>query len=526
MNIFKIIILIFITHTNFLFPCQIESLSLRQKIGRLIIAAAVSNEDRNQEFMRTQPYHMEKKHLDELITKYHIGGVIFLGTCHTDELVNIITHYQTLSKNSLLMALDAEWPAMRLKNLDPALQLPHHMTLGALQDNSLVEKAAYINGKILQNLGVHMNFAPVADVNNNDQNPVINDRSFGSDPQRVAQKVIAFAKGLQNAGIVSCAKHFPGHGDTAIDSHYGLPVISHNRDRLDAIELVPFRAAIAAEVPAIMTAHIHLPGLETQPNTPATLSKNIITNLLRKELGFNGLIITDGLGMKGVIDHLEPGELEVRALEAGADILLCPVDVPKAIDAIEKAIYEKRIHQEEIDEKVMRVLKAKKWAFENNSNTQKQNIFSRSSRSSEASRGIRTKNMVNSSIHTNEAQWQELIQESAQLKKLLYQKAITIAQDNSNNNPEIIVQLQNMNKFKNKNFGISDKMLQNLAQLKMESVKRSKVTIVLYGSPYAVELIKDYADRVIVAYEDDPNAHAAVQDIIAGALKAEGTMPV
>ena len=186
--------------------------------------------------------------------------------------------------------------------------------------------------------GVNMNFAPVADVNCNPDNPVIGSRSFSSDPSLVSSMAIGVACGLQDVGVIACAKHFPGHGDTNADSHLNLPLIPHDCERLDKVELFPFRQLIKAGVKSIMIAHLEVPSLEAKKGLPASLSHNIVTDLLQKKMQFDGLVITDALGMKATANYAPPGELEIQALEAGVDILLCPVDPVKAIEAIENAV--------------------------------------------------------------------------------------------------------------------------------------------------------------------------------------------
>ncbi len=338
----------------------IQNNSLREKIGQLIVAAVVCDEEINKDFMQQAPYRMDKKHIEYLINTKSIGGLIFLGACPVEQLKSSIDYFQSINNNQLLVALDAEYPTMRLTNLPSCLHLPVAGMLGRLPDE-LVYENAYITGQILRNLGIHMNLAPVADVNNNPANPVIGYRSFGSDPDQVAHKVMVYMNGLTAAGIAHCIKHAPGHGDTNQDSHVTLPVIAHTKEHLKSIELVPFRTAIANGAHAIMMAHLQLPALEPDPTLPASLSKKITTDLMRHELGFKGVIITDGLGMTGVTQYHAPGQLEVKALQAGADILLCPVDVIGALNAIEQAIQNGQLKEEDIDQKLERIATLKNW---------------------------------------------------------------------------------------------------------------------------------------------------------------------
>jgi beta-N-acetylhexosaminidase len=206
---------------------------------------------------------------------------------------------------------------------------------------------------------VHINFAPVADVNNNPNNPVINDRSFGDNPELVARHALIFSCGLHDAHIIACAKHFPGHGDTTQDSHITLPLITHDKNRLQKIELYPFKRLIAAKIPAIMIGHLEIPAFEEQKNIPSSLSKKIVTDLLQKELSFTGLIITDALDMNAVTQYYTNGQAELQALLAGNDILLAPVDVPAAVAAIKKAMSDGLITEQEIDKHVEKILNIK-----------------------------------------------------------------------------------------------------------------------------------------------------------------------
>jgi len=235
----------------------------------------------------------------------------------------------------------------------------NNKTLGKNNSIEYTYDTAIAIGQLCNALGVHINFAPDADVNNNPNNPVINDRSFGDNPELVTQHAIAFSRGLHDAGILACAKHFPGHGDTNVDSHLDLPLIPHDKKRLHAIELYPFKKLIAANIPAIMIGHLEVPAFEEQKKLPSSLSKKIVTDLLRKELGFTGLIITDGLDMQGVTRYYTDGQAELHALLAGADILLGPIDVPAAVAAIKQALKDDLITEQEIDTHVEKILHTK-----------------------------------------------------------------------------------------------------------------------------------------------------------------------
>jgi beta-glucosidase-like glycosyl hydrolase len=323
-------------------------LSVEERIAQLFMVAGYSNRG---------PAHADS--LEKLVKNYGIGGVAWFQGGPVRQTI-IANRLQQASKIPLLYAMDAEWGiGMRL---DSTMNFPHQMALGAIYNDSLITAMGRQIAQDFRRLGMHINFAPVADVNNNPANPVISYRSFGEDRSRVSQKAIAYAKGLQEYRILTSGKHFPGHGDTDVDSHYALPVIKHNRSRLDSLELYPFRKMIEEGITGLMVAHLNIPSLDSTSNLPSSLSAPIITELLRNELGFKGLIFSDAMNMKGVTDFFPTGEAEVRALIAGNDILVMPPDVPKAMDAIKKALQEGRISQEDIDTKVRRVLHAKQWA--------------------------------------------------------------------------------------------------------------------------------------------------------------------
>lgn len=317
-----------------------------ERISQLILVAAYSNRG---------PEHREE--ILKLIHDQKIGGLIFFqgGPGRQASLIN---QYQSASKVPLLIAMDAEWGlGMRL---DSTISFPFQMTLGAIQDDSLIYQMGAAVGRQLRRAGVHVNFAPVVDVNNNPGNPVINYRSFGEDKVNVAEKGTAYVKGLQDEYVLATAKHFPGHGDTDTDSHLALPHIAHSRERLDSLELYPFRELIRAGVGGVMVAHLNIPSLDPS-RSPSTLSRPIITDLLKDTLGFRGLIVTDALNMKGVTAGNPPGVVDRRALLAGNDILEFTEDVPRAVAEIRRAMREGLITQQEIDDRCRKMLAAKQW---------------------------------------------------------------------------------------------------------------------------------------------------------------------
>ena len=323
------------------------TLSEDERIAQLFIVTAYSNQG-----------DAHKQQITDLIEHYKVGGLMFLqgGPVRQAKLTN---YYQSITKTPLMIAMDAEWGvAMRL---DSALSFPWPMTLGAIEDTNLIYQMGEEVARQCKLIGTHINFAPVVDVNSNPENPIINNRSFGENPEKVGRMGVAYMKGMQDNKVLACAKHFPGHGDTDADSHKTLPTVNHLKYRLDEVELVPFKKLINNGIGSIMVAHLHIPVLDETKDLAVSLSPKVVDGLLKTEMGFTGLAITDGLNMKGVSDFYEPGIVDVKALLAGNDVLLYPLNVPKAIEEIKKAIAKNQITQKEIDARCLKILKAKQW---------------------------------------------------------------------------------------------------------------------------------------------------------------------
>jgi beta-N-acetylhexosaminidase len=325
----------------------IRTLSPKERIGQLIMVPAWSNKGIK---------HAQE--MDALVREHHIGGLIFFQGGPMRQL-QLTERYQRAARTPLLVGMDLEWGlAMRL---DSTMKFPRQMALGALQNDTLIERMGLEIARQMRRLGVHVSFSPVVDVNNNPRNPVINDRSFGEDREAVARKGIAYMRGLQSGGVLATAKHFPGHGDTDMDSHHSLPIIPHDRARLDSLELYPFRRLVDQGLAAVMVAHLQVPALDDATGVPSSLSRPTV-RLLEEEMGFKGLIFTDALNMEGAAGRDKPGVVELRALLAGNDVLLYPTDPIKAIEHIQQAVDSGRISQEEIDRRCLKVLRAKEWA--------------------------------------------------------------------------------------------------------------------------------------------------------------------
>ena len=321
------------------------NMALQEKVGQLFMVDVFSSD----------PSSKTDK-VKNLVENYHIGGIIFSkgGPVRQAKLNN---QFQALSKTPLLVGMDAEWGlAMRL---DSTYAFPWNMALGAIPDNSIIEKIGYRIGKQAQRMGVHINFAPVVDINTNPKNPIIGNRSFGEDKENVTMKSLAFLKGMQDAGILANAKHFPGHGDTDTDSHKTLPSVLFSKERLDSIELYPYKILIQEGLSSIMVAHLNVPALEDRMGYPSSISKSIVTDLLKEKMGFNGLIFTDALNMKGASNFSEPGAIDLEAFLAGNDVLLISESVTKAHQMIIDAYREGTISEERLAHSVKKILAAK-----------------------------------------------------------------------------------------------------------------------------------------------------------------------
>jgi len=321
-----------------------NSMTLVEKVGQLYMVQVMSNQDQ-----------ATKEKIIETIQENHIGGLIYSlgGPVRQAKLDNEL---QSLSKLPLLIGMDAEWGlSMRL---DSTYAFPWNMTLGAIKDNKLIEQTGRQIGEHCKRLGVHFNFAPVVDINTNPLNPIIGNRSFGEDRDNVTDKALAFMKGMQSAGVLANAKHFPGHGDTDQDSHKTLPTISFNEKRIDSIELYPYKKLFKQGLSSVMVAHLKVPSLEPS-GYPSSLSKPIVTDLLKESLGFNGLIFTDALTMKGAADFKEIGAIDLAAFKAGNDVMLMSDNVTIGMSKIIDAYYTGEISEERLELSVKKILQAK-----------------------------------------------------------------------------------------------------------------------------------------------------------------------
>ena len=326
----------------------LNTLTIKECIAQTMMVPAWSNKGND---------HI--KVVEELIVNHKVGGIIFF---QGDPLTQAYqtNYYQQNSKVPLLIGIDGEWgPAMRLSNME---RFPYQMTMGAMENDYALYQMGLSMGEQCKRLGVHINFAPVVDINTNENNPIIGFRSFGDKKEAVGHKAGMIMKGLQASGIMACAKHFPGHGDTEFDSHLGLPTLSHSKQRFNDVELAPFRKIIDEGVQSIMVAHLSIPSLEAKTKVPSSLSPKVVNTLLKEDMGFKGLVITDALNMGGVKKSYQPGYAELEAIKAGNDILCFPENVPKAINLIYQAILNNKLDSNIIREKARKVLYFKQQA--------------------------------------------------------------------------------------------------------------------------------------------------------------------
>jgi len=515
-------------------------LTPEQRIGQLFMVAAYSNRGKD---------HIEE--LSKLICTNNIGGLIFFQGGPVRQAIQT-NYYQSIAPTPLLISIDGEWGlSMRL---DSTMRFPKQMALGAIGDNTLIYSMGLEIARQCKRLGIHINFAPVVDINNNPLNPIINSRSFGEDKYNVAQKGIAYMKGLQDGGILANAKHFPGHGDTDSDSHKTLPTIKHNIDVIDTLDLYPFKELIREGLGSMMVAHLFIPALDTIKNTASTLSKIIVTDLLKTKLGFKGLTFTDALNMKGVSSYFQPGKLDVKALLAGNDVLLFSENVPQAIEEIICAINENEISMEEIDRRVRKILETKYWAGLSNYkpielkhlyedlNTFNGKLINRKLSESSLTlikndnnllplERLDTLQIASVAIGGDSV---NLFQQNLgyyapmdyyQISKDATKDVIDTLLKKLNKYNLLILSLHNTSSFSYKNYGITEQesfILNSLPNVK------AKVVLNILGMPYTLNRLvgAEVANALLISYEDQENPQITSAQMLFGAIGCKGKLPV
>lgn len=514
---------------------QYGNMTTEQRIGQLFMVSIASNQDK-----------AASDRIKDLITEHHIGGVIFSkgGPVRQAKLCNA---FQSKSKIPLLIGMDAEWGlAMRL---DSTYAFPWNMTLGAIADNTIVEKVGRQIGNHAKRLGVHINFAPDIDINTNPANPIIGNRSFGENRENVADKGIAFIKGMESAGVLASGKHFPGHGDTAVDSHHALPVLPFSRERLDSLELYPFKKVINNGLSSVMVAHLEVPNLELKEGLPSSLSEQIISGVLKEELGFEGLIFTDALNMKGASNYGNKGSVELAAFTAGNDMLLMPENVMEAKKALIKAYERGRISEERLAYSVKKILSAKykvglhkyspiplanlyedlnaleddiiyEEAIENAITVVKNNF-----------NVLGIKNLDNKKIayvKFGDASGDPFLEELNKYTKVTQVNASdmgTLTQKLSDYNL-VIIGHHKSNESPWKSYKFSDTELSWLQGI--SNLRSSNVVLCVFAKPYALSDIATFEniDAVVMSFQNSEIAQRKTAELLFGAIPALGVLPV
>jgi beta-N-acetylhexosaminidase len=482
----------------------------------------------------------DEKRVLHAIDSHKVGGIIlFRGK--EDRIAALTNKYQKRSKFPLMTAMDAEWGTnMRVS---AAVKFPRQLMMGAIQNNALIYEFGTAVANECKAMGIHVNFAPVVDINNNPANPVIGDRSFGENRENVTAKSFQYMMGLQDNGVMACAKHFPGHGDTDVDSHHDLPVINHDMKRLDSIELYPFKNLSQHGLQSVMVAHLHIPALDSTPHMPITLSKPAVTGLLKEKIGFKGLIFTDALTMKGVAKHFEDGDIGLKALLAGNDVLLMLRDIGKVKKKIYAAIDSNLLTWDEIDMHVRKILHAKyKLGLNNYKPVKATNVASRLN--IKANTALKER-LVSSALTLVDEQnimplgkkYVACISVGTSKKGTPFEnelarygikhhhhggKSVSAARLKQLAKKDlVIVAVHNINRDIKKDFGVS-KGIQKF--VKALSVK-TKVLVVAFGSPYALKNFPT-AQAAVVAYNDETLTQKLAARAVAGALPFRGRLPV
>ena len=513
-----------------------NSLTLEQRVAQLICVRA------------NQPDKPYNENVAKYIKQYNVGGVCFFRNDLVAQ-VEQTNAWQAIAKTPLMVSIDAEWGlAMRLKN---TVAYPYQMTLGAVNDNALIYEMGQQVAEQCLRMGIHVNFAPVVDVNSNPENPIIGMRSFGENPEKVGEKGVAYALGMQSKGLITTMKHFPGHGNTATDSHMTLPTVTRTMDEVRDIELAPFQYMIDHGVNGAMVGHLYFPAIEKVKNTSSSLSYGVVTELLKEEMGFDGLIFTDGLDMKGVSEKVKQDSVPYVSFMAGNDVLILPTNVPFAIKTIKAAAERDPKAAARLEESCKKILRYKyragldhyKPASTANLMTDlKKKTYTdlRQQLYEEAVTVLRNENEViplvnnkkiavvtigNSKNDVNNG----LVEHGFDTKSFVTQKE-DIASKSADWLKKleaydlVVVNIEKTTMFASKNYGITDKTVDFFNRL----VAQNDVILNLFACPYALDMfrINNSVKGVVVAYQDETPAVNAVVRLLSGELEAHGTLPV
>ena len=487
--------------------------------------------------------------VENFIQQYNIGAVcLFQGG--PELQASIINHFQTIAKTPIMFCIDAE-TGMGMRMPDSIMKFPDQLTLGAISDTALIYKIGNAIGEQCKRMGIQVNYAPVVDINNNPANPVINVRSFGEDKNKVALFGVKIMKGMQDAGILACAKHFPGHGDVSVDSHKDLPVINKSMAQLDSLELIPFKAMSDAGVGSMMVAHLSIPAIDTTTHLPTSLSYKNVTTLLRDSLGFKGITFTDALDMQGVAKYYPGAEGAVQSILAGNDMLCLPQDVPASIDGIIAALKSGKITEKDFEARVKKVLIAKynlglaDWkpvVLQNLAVDLNKNVPA--FRKEVAEKSLTVLRLDNSTIFplskklkiayialgdSVENTLGKLLKDSLHANTFYFNytkdslDALRLIKSLNGKYDIIIIGLHSYAKYPANNFGISQSAIM-LAKA-MQAQVSTPVLTMAFGNPYAIGNFCA-AKNLVACYEDDAIFQKAAFDWLMGKFKAEGKLPV
>lgn len=499
-----------------------NSLSQSEKLGQLFIVALYTNKGDN--------------HIDEIrniVKNEQIGGLILMQDDAARE-ITLVNEFQQKSKTPMMIGMDAEWGLYQ--RIATAHKYPWAMTLGAIQDKNLIEKMSAKIAEDCHRMGINWDFAPVVDVNTNPNNPIIGNRSFGSEVKNVTKSALAYSNGLQNNNILAAIKHFPGHGDTSTDSHLDLPVVSHKIDRLNEVEIAPFKALMNKNIGGVMVAHLYVPALESGKGIPASVSQNIVTGLLKEKLGYKGLIITDALNMGAVANKYKPGELDAMAFKAGNDIMLFSQGVAEGKRLIQKAIDNGEIPQARVEESVKKILLTKYYLGLNQYTSKNpENI---NSDLNNASHTVIVQEMYANAltlikdekkllplkentyyVPLEEASYQTFANEMG--SSVIFKKANEIKIIPAGSTVLVGFHKDNSTAYKPYKISAESKRILN------ELSKKHNIILNVFGSPYALKDIDlSKISTVLVSYENNEDSMSATANALKGKTKIHGRLPV
>ena len=507
---------------------QFAALNMNEKIGQLMVIRVHSN---------WSQYKIDS--ISALIQQYNVGGLCFFQGGPVRQAMQT-NAFQSVAKTPLFIAIDAEWGlGMRLDSVE---SFPRQLSMGAFASSDLVYQMGAAIAEQCKRLGIQINYGPVIDINNNPLNPVINDRSFGQSKTKVIQQGVAYMKGMQDNGIMATAKHFPGHGDVNVDSHFDLPVINKSRAALDSLELEPFKALINAGIESIMVAHLSVPAIDDRPKYATSMSPNAVNGLLKKELGFKGISVTDAMDMKAIANYFPQGEANVQAILAGNDMLCLPGDLGQSINKIRAAIKERRLKRSEINARVKKILTAKyKYGLDLPQQIDTTNIIADLNQSvgtinaAMAQQSLTFLRATNSPILNNKTAYIAINAKSTNVLtssiasnygvKVFYTSGkdaneLAFINDSLKAYDQVIVGLHGYNRRPANHFELPAATLQFLNEKGHEDWMH-----LIFGNPYAVSDFNTI-NNILFAFEDTKHSHAAVQKWLEGKLQAGGTLPV